>query len=297
MRIADFAHGQRTARDLAGLQERVRTTQIEIASGRRAAPFATAPGEAGAFLRVRDERALTADIAGQNERMVGRLRVMDDAIGRLAGIAEQLQGLLLQRLDDSTGGSMPLAATLDGMLAEATGALNQRFEGAYLFGGSRSERPPVELPAPPLTSPDPALYYQGDGVRLTLRAETGVELSYGVTADERPFAELLAAMGRAGAAHESGDRAGLQGALDLARSALDGILDRRGALAATTAEVEAIAIGQRDLLPAMDEYLARLAEVDPAEAMTRLAADMTSLEAAYLASSRTARLSLADYLR
>lgn len=297
MRIADHAHSQRSAGELARLQERVRTAQLEIASGRKADPFATGPGESGAWLAVRDTRALTSDLAGQNERVAGRLRVMDEALGRLAGVGERLQTLLLQHLDASTGSSVPLAAELEGLLAEAAGALNQRFEGAWLFAGSRSDAAAVVLPDPPPTAADPALYYRGDGVRASLQADLGVALTYGVTAGEAPFAELLAAMGQALAAPENGGRVAIQSALDLARSALDGILDRRGALAATTAEVEAVAEAQRDLLPGLDAYLARLTQADPAEAMTRLAADLASLEASYLASSRTARLSLADYLR
>lgn len=297
MRIADFAHAQRSMEDMTALQGRVRRTQAEIASGRRAEPLAAAPAEARSWLLARADRALASDLAEQNERMVGRLRIMDQAMGRLADLGERLQGLLVQRLDETTGSAMALDGTLDGMLADATAALNQRFDGAYLFGGSRTDRPPVVLPDPPPTGADPGLYYHGDGVRLSLRAEAGLDLSYGVTADEPPFADLLGAMGQARAAHRAGDRQGLRAALDLARQALDGVLDRRGELAATTAQVEAIGEDQQALIDGLDTYLARLGEVEPAEAMSRLAADMMHLEAAYLAASRTARLSLADYLR
>ena len=114
----------------------------------------------------------------------------------------------MQRLDGGLGSDVPLDELVDTMLAEVEAALNTRLDGQYLFAGSRSDAAPVELPAPPPTTADPTLYYRGDAVRLTTRADAGLELAYGVTADAAPFAELIAALGQARAAHLADDRAG-----------------------------------------------------------------------------------------
>jgi flagellin-like hook-associated protein FlgL len=47
----------------------------------------------------------------------------------------------------------------------------------------------------------------------------------------------------------------------------------------------------------LDDIVSRIEDADVPEALTRIARDQASLEAAYLTTSRIGQLSLADYLR
>jgi flagellar hook-associated protein 3 FlgL len=145
--------------------------------------------------------------------------------------------------------------------------------------------------------PDPALYYHGDQVRLSVRAEIGVELSYGVTADAAPFADLIAALGQARAAHLADDQAGLAAAAAGLDTALGDLTDLRAQVGVTAARVESIAEGQRSAILYLDEVTSSIEGVDLAATLTRIANDQAGLEAAYMVTARLASLSLADYLQ
>ena len=296
-RIGDLAQGQRLAATLLATQGRMREAEAAVASGKAASRYDQIADAAGQLVRAKDARQLKAAFADQGERLTDRLRVMDAALGRLVDIADRARVTLVQRLGGNVGGSVPLDAEVDAMLAEVEAALNTKFDRQYLFAGSRGDAPAVALPATPITAADPALYYQGDQVMLSARADVGVEIGYGITADEAGFAGLIAALGQARQAHLADDRAGLQAAMAGLGTALDELTGLRGELGAKTARLESIAEGHRAGLVYLDEVVSGIEDADLPEVLTRLARDKASVEATYLVTGRLAALSLADYLR
>lgn len=296
-RIGDLAQNQRLTASMLSTQARLRTAQTAAASGKAATRFDQVAGDAGQLVRLEDTRSLKAAFVDQSERLTGRLQLMDQALGSIVDIAAQARTSLVQRLDGGVGGAVPIDAEVDGMLAELERALNTRLDGQYLFAGSRTDMAPVDLPAAAITTADPSLYYRGDGVRLTARVDAGVEVGYGVTADDPGFAELIAALGQAKAAHLAGDRPGLAAAMTGVGAALDRLTAVRADLGTKTARLESIAEQHRSGLGYLDEMISGIQDVDLAEVLTRIASDQASLEAAYSTTGRLAALSLASYLR
>lgn len=297
LRIGDLAQSQRLIATMGGIQARLADNQAAVSSGKAVASYDRIADRAGELLRVRDASAVRTALADQNERLGHELQIMDEALGAVVDIASKARVTMLQRLDGNLGDEVALDREVDVMLAQLEDALNTRFDGRYLFGGTRTDAAPVSLPTPPATVPDPALYYHGDQVRLSVRAEIGVELSYGVTADAAPFAGLIAALGQARAAHLAGDRAGLATAAAGLDAALGDLTDLRAQVGVTAARVESIAEGQRSAILYLDEVTSSIEEVDLAATLTRIANDQAGLEAAYMVTARLASLSLADYLR
>ena len=207
-RTGDLIQSQRLTAGMLSIQARLREAQSAVSSGKAASRYDQIADRAGELIRVKDARALKSTLADQNERLGQRLQIMDSALGSIVDIAARARTALVQRLDGGFGSEVPLADLVDSLLPEVEAALNTRLDGQYLFAGSRSDVAPVELPTVPVTAVDSSLYYRGDSLRLTARAEFGVELGYGVTADAAPFAELIAALGQAREAHLADDRAG-----------------------------------------------------------------------------------------
>jgi flagellar hook-associated protein 3 FlgL len=222
---------------------------------------------------------------------------MDAALGSVIDIAARARTALIQRVDGGLGDDVPLNTMIDGMLGELEAALNARQDGQYLFAGSRSDNAPVDLPSPPPITADPALYYRGDSVRLTTRADLGLELSYGVTADAAPIAALVASLGQARAAHLVDDDAGLKTAMAGLESALDGLTGLRAGVGMTAERLESVTEGQRTSILYLDEIVSSIEDADLAAVLTRIAVDRTALEAGYAVTGKLASLSLADYLR
>jgi flagellar hook-associated protein 3 FlgL len=296
-RIGDLAQSQRLTAGLSAIQSRLREAQVAVASGKAATRYDQIADRAGELVRVKDARALTVTLADQNERLGQRLQLIDGALGSVADVAARARTALLQRLDGGMGSDVPLDVLVDTMLAEIQSALNTRQDGQYLFAGSRSDAAPVALPATPATTVDPALYYRGDAVRLTTRADAGLELAYGVTADAAPFAELIAMLGQARAAHLADDRAGLTAAMGGLETALDGVTGLRAGVGIVAERLEAVTESQRTAVLYLDEIVAGIEDTDLAAVLTRLASDQASLEAGYSVTGKLASLSLADYLR
>jgi len=296
-RIGDLGHGNLLTGYLQRTQARVRDAQLDIASGVRAQRWEEIADRAALLVASREQRQLTDRFAAETEKVQGRLSAADAALAGIGELAERFRTLLVARLGEPGPSTIPLDAEVEQMADQLAGLLNRRVDGRYVFAGSRIETAPVELPDPLPTTVDPTLYYRGDALAPTVRAEPGVEIAYATTAAAEPFAQLFAALGQAREAHLAGDRAGLEQALGLATRALEGVAEERSRLGVAGARLESILDGHRGALLYLDEMIGSIADTDLAEAAARLARDQATLEASYLVVARLAQLSLADYLR
>jgi flagellar hook-associated protein 3 FlgL len=296
-RIGDIAQSDRLMVALRSTSTRLREGQIAVSTGKAATSFDQISGDASLLLRTKDQRAAAQNFVQQNEQVADRLATMDGALANLGDIAERLRALLTHRLDAASGNLVPLDREAESFIDEVAAQLNIRLDERYLFAGSRIDQPPVAIPASIPAAADPALYYQGDEVVTTVRADRDIEISYGVTAADPAFADLIAAIGLARQAHLANDRAGLEAAFNLTDLALGEVAELRGEIGATGARIEAIAESQRSTILYLDDIVSRIEDVDIPMTMTRIANDQASLEAAYLTTGRLSQLSLADYLR
>lgn len=296
-RVGDAAQSDRISALIQATTGRIRASQTAASTGKAAQRYDEIGADAGLLVRTKEQRSLAETYVRQNEQVGDRLTAMDGALSGLGDIAERLKELLTQRLGDASGHLVPLDREAGTMLAEAAAQLNLRLDERHLFAGSRIDAPPVGLPDPPPTTADPALYYRGDAVTVSVRADRDVEVPYGITADNPAFATLLGALGKAAEAHRTGDREDLESALGLIDTAVGGLAELRGEVAASSARLATITDGRRAAVVYLDEIVSRIEDTDIPQALTRLAKDQASLEAAYLTTTRIGQLSLADFLR
>jgi flagellar hook-associated protein 3 FlgL len=184
------------------------------------------------------------------------------------------------------------------LLDQVVGDLNVDYAGSKLFAGSRTDTPPVQLD-PSFTGFGAAddSYYQGDDVILTVRADVDREVSYGMTADQAGFQELIGAFRAALEGDGSDDRGLLESALDLVGSALPRIADYRSELGARQVTLEQINRGHADAAVYLGQQISDVEATDLAEAVTRMTQDQLVVEASMATMARLSRLSLVDYLR
>lgn len=296
-RSADAAHTMRIGSAMTAAQARIRDSQVEIASGKRAQTYEGIGRDSGLLLRAKDSRELARTFTGEALKVDDRLQVMDGAVANVAEIAERMRALVVQRLDAASGSSVPLSAEASTMLDEVAAQLNQKLDDRYLFAGSRVDAPPVRLAATPAATVDASTYYLGDDEVAVARTGPDAEVAYGVTAAEEPFALLIGALGQAAAAHEANDLVGLRSALDRLDGAVGGLAEMRGRIGVTQTRIEATIERQTGTATYLDEVVSRIEDADIPTATSRMAQDQLALEAAYLTSSRLSSLSLADYLR
>lgn len=297
MRIGDATHFRHLQEMLADIRTRVERTQAQVASGRRAETFAELGTRAGAVVDVREAIAKLDARLSADRTVLERMRVVDGVLADLGDLAARARELLVARLNGATGTSLPLAGEFRGLLEQVAARLNVRHAGVYVLGGSRIDRPPVELPDPPPTDPDPGSYYRGDDLAPSVRAAEEVDLSYAPTAAAEPFARLIAALGRGIDAHGRGDREGLETALGELDAAVRGLADLRGEHGARMERLEDLVASQEGERAWFEDLRSENEDVDVAEALSRLARDQTVLQASYMLTARLSRLSLLEYIQ
>lgn len=296
-RTGDVAHSNRLSSYIQGTQERMREAQVAIATGKRAQAYSTIGNQTGVLLQARDGQQRAEAFVASNNTTADRLSMMDGSLGNILELADRMKTLLVQRLDPTIGQSIPLAPEIDTMLQEIASQLNARLGDRYLFAGSRTDTPPVVLPAN-VAGPadlDPATVYRGDDIRPTARASETVEVTYGLIATDA--FEIMNVFAAAKEAHVAGDTDGIKAASDALTTALSGLADLRGELGARTARIETITETHQANAAYLGETVSRIEDTDLPSAIAQMSKDQMTIEAAYLTISRLNSLSLADYLR
>lgn len=297
-RIGDMAQHQRVTQLMVDAQSRARETQAQIGTGKVAQRFRDVAADADRLLGTKDALRQIQQFQRNNDLVSGRLEVMESAASSLHEVGTRLRVLLIQRLD--AGVSVPgvISTEVQHLLEQAVGDLNADFNGSYLFAGSRTDTAPVAL--------DPAFagfgsaddtYYQGDAVALSVRADTGREVTYGMTADRSGFQELIGALRATLEGDGSDDRAMLESALDLVNAALPEIAGYRSELGVRGASLEQINLAHSDAEVYLQRQISEIEDVDLTEAITRMTQDQMVVEASMATIARLSQVSLADYLR
>ena len=297
IRIGDAAQNFRLNDNIQNMRSRMSELQMDISTGKSARNYADIASDASVLINSKEQRQISDNFVSQNEQVLDRMTAMEGVLSSVADLTERFRNVLIQRIDDSAGDSVPLPAEADAMREQLASLLNTRMDERFIFSGSRTDQQPVVLPATPITTVDSTLYYQGDEVTLTVRAELDIEVEYGITADENAFARLFGTFGRATEAHANDDQAELEASLQQITLAIEEIAEMRGRLGTNAARLEAITEGQRANVNYLDQTISRIEDTNLPEAITQISNDQANLEATYATISRISQLSLVDFLQ
>ena len=286
---------------MARSQAQLVRLQEQLATGKRAATHADLGVDA---VRTLSARTLLAreNAQGAVAKAVDTTLALQDA--HMNAIADGVGALRVSILKAAgTGKSAGLQQEIAQAFATFRGALNAREGGVALFGGGQGDDAPfapATLAATAGLAADDA--FRNDAVRATARVADGVDMAYGIGADEIGrglFAgfRALAEAGPIGAGLGDADRATLLAASDL----LKGGLAELGAVNADNgrrrAEVEVLAARSTERANLLTGLISRHEDADFAQIAVDLASRRTQLEASYSVFTQLSGLSLVRYLR
>lgn len=304
-RVANFAQHQLTMSYTMRTQSALAERQIEIASGKRAQFYSSISTQSSELVNVERSVARTTQFNRNIDTALTRLGVMESSVGTMVQRATEVLSIMSSAMSGENISDVPLEEFASTFLAEAESLLNTQHEDRYLFAGSQTNNPAVDLSDPAYT-PQAGLpglftadtgYYQGDTLQLSVRTAETFETTYGVTADEPAFEQMLRALSYMDYAGANQDGAVLEQAYTMMKSAVDGLSDIRGRIGASSKVLESAKNGHEDYLTYATNLVSTLEDVDVAEATTRLAQDEVQLQASYLSLSRLSEMSLLQYLR
>lgn len=304
-RVANYAQHTLTQSFAMRTQSQLAERQIQIASGKQAQFYSSIATKSSELVNVERSVVRTEQFNRNIDTALTRLSIMESSVGIMVNRATEVLATISSAMSGQNISDVPLQEFAATFLAEIESLLNTRHEDRYLFAGSQTNNPAVDLSDLAYT-PQAGLpgvftadfdYYQGDTLQMTVRSAETFETPYGITADDPAFEQLLRAFSYMDYAGANLDNAVLQETYSMMRSAVDGLSDIRGRIGASSKVLESAKSGHEDYLTYASNLVSALEDVDVAEATTRLAQHEVQLKASYLALSRISDMGLLNYLR
>jgi flagellar hook-associated protein 3 FlgL len=305
-RIANLAQHNQMLGNIRDTQTRIQDLQIQVATGFKSQRYSGIAPDSRQLVNLESSRARMEQYQTNNNTVNLRLQTMEVSVGNVFDSASKLKTLLTNALNASNAVDLAMPLEAQNMLAEVAKALNVKIGDRYLFSGSKTDTAPVDLTAPGFTAPPtvyPSVadtgYYQGDGVQLTARAADDFDLTYGVTADENGFEQIIRALNLTASVTLSPtvDRNRLQDALDLVNQAVSNLPTIRSRLGTAQNALDLANEVHADTTTYLDQSITNLTSVDVPAAMTRVSSESMLLQASYMTISQLGQLSLANFMR
>jgi len=229
-----------------------------------------------------------------------KVQVMYSAVGSMTDIITQLRTQLSAA---TTGGSTETSSAISSaqqLLTQMGSLLNTQYDGQYVFGGARVSTAPVDLTsfasgAGSTTTADTS-YYKGDGEIASVRVADDQTVSYGVTADNSAFEQVMRTL-KYVANSSSLSSSDITRALDLASNALSATTAVQAKLSSAASQIESASANQSDYKSFAETLSSDLSGVDVAAVTAQLSTYQTQLTASYSAIAKIQSLNLASYLK
>jgi flagellar hook-associated protein 3 FlgL len=304
-RIADLSQNTLIAAYVADTQARIQNTQIQVSTGQKAQRYAGIADDAATLVNLESTDARIQQYVANNKVVSSRLSAMDSSLSQLTNVATQLKTLLVNANNASDASQMAINQQAQNLLNQTAGLLNVKFGDSYLFSGTRTDTPPVNLSAPGYSAPGPTYpsnadtgYYQGNSTQLVSRAGDNFDVTYGVTANQGGFEELIRSLQLAATASTSPtiDHARLQDALNVVNKAIDDLPNTRAQIGAAQNAVDQATNEHNTMSTYIEQSITDIKAVDVPSALSQLSNDQTILQAAYMTTVRLSGLSLTQYM-
>lgn len=289
-----------TIGNVSQVQRGLADLQDQVSSGFKTRTFEGLTGEVESFTALERNIKRSSQYEQNNELTLSRMRTQDQAMQDAIQVIDELQDLIVLARNPATRDTIEFDTQALNLREQLASALNQSFKGFYLFGGTRSDTPPV-LSNPVPGSPTPGNmtnnYYVGSTENANIRADDRVELEYNIRADDDAFQLAFAAFSAVIDGGGSSSDSVLSAAQDQVTDALAEVNNLRTRLNSDIVYVGNVNdrhLNQRLYWQGVSEEIIK---TDILAASTKIAQDEAILQASFQAFARVNQLSLADFLR
>jgi flagellar hook-associated protein 3 FlgL len=186
------------------------------------------------------------------------------------------------------------------MLEQMGSLMNTQYDGQYVFAGGKTDTAPVDLTSfssgTGSTTTADTSYYNGDDEIASVRVAADNTVSYGVTADNSAFEEVMRVL-KFVANSTSLSSSDISSALNLASTALDDTAAVQAKLSSSASSIESASTQQTDYKSYAESLSNDLTGVDVAAITAQLSTYQAQLTASYSAMSKILSMNLASYLK
>jgi flagellar hook-associated protein 3 FlgL len=304
-RVSNYALNSINLANITNLQSRIADRSIAISSGKESMRFSGIAENANRLVNLEAAHVRSEQFIKNNQTVDTRLQNMETQIGNMFSIATDLRSLLVQAINANNLDSMALQTQAQNMMEQVGGFLNVKQDGRYLFAGTMTNTRPVDLTDVGFVTPPPiypgtanTAYYQGNSTKLTARADENLSVTYGVTADQTGFEELIRALKLTAttATTSPPDDLRLNEALRVVNLALNDLPDIRTTIGAARATLERANTALGEGMLYAEQTIGELENTDLTRAITLVTGDQSALEASFAAFAQLQSVSLLNFL-
>lgn len=298
-RVSTAAIQQQTIRNATFRQGHLADLQNQISSSFKTDNFQGLSGQVESFVQLESKMHVSQNFIENNTIIKARAQTTEGAVSSVIDVMDDFKQLLMQRRNGATGQSTQFQVSGKATLQSIANLMNTSFEGRYLFGGTRTETPPVIVPVPETIQagvPD-ASYYQGNSIDQTAEVQEGQNLAYGARADEGAFQKMFAAINLA----LKGDMANNQSQLD---SAMELTNQAFAELTALDARLNQNIVNITDISERFEKQnlywkgvTETIIKTDLVAASIEVSTDQAILQASFSSFATISALKLVDYLK
>jgi len=298
--ISTFALHQNTLRDTTKLQQNLADLQSQISSGSKSQDFAgLGGGTSEQFLLLEDKIAKSDSYVNDNKLVSTRLNATDNVLNQVIEAATNLKSLISQRRNISSN-TAAFPDALKGEWQNIANQLNSSLEGRFLFGGTRTDSPPVDTTNFPTLNVDGVPdddYYKGSKQDVSIRANDNTEITYNVRADDAGIQSIFAGIAMAQKGHDNNSDESLQKAYDLIAKGLEGVISTQSVVNQHKVQIESINTQHASFKLYFKGVKEDLANTDIISASTQVAINQGILQASFQTFAKINSLRLSDYLK
>ncbi|MDR3468611.1 MAG: flagellin [Xanthobacteraceae bacterium] len=300
MRVATFAQSDQMIAAALRTQAVMANEQIQESSGLTSSDLAGYGSDSQRVVNLQVSVTRSQSYIDSASLADSKVQVMYSAVGSMTDIITSLRSQLSAATTGSSSETASVINSAQQMLTEMGSLLNTQYDGEYVFGGASTSTAPVDLSSfssgTGSTTTADTSYYKGDHEVASVRVADDQTVSYGVTADNSAFEQVMRVL-KFVANSSSLSSTDITNALNLASNALDATTTVQAKLSNSASQIEAASSRQSDYQSYAKTLSSDLTSVDVAAVTAQLSTYQSQLTASYSAISKIQSLSLASYLK
>lgn len=298
-RVSTFNVFQNTQGNIRDVQGSLFDLQRQISSGFQTETFEGLAPNTEQFTNLEAKIRKLTTYENNNSQAIARLESTGQAMDQFIELADDIEDLMVLRRDGVLEDNINFDLQLRNIRETLASQLNVSFEGRFLFGGTRTNIPPViTQPVPEAVTPGELdnNYYQGSSEDITLRASDEFELQYNVRADDIGFQKVFTAMSLALEGHEEDSDDKMISAINQMQDGIQGVISKRSEVNINFVNVTQITTRHEDLRLYWQGVSEELINTDLLSASTQVTQDEAQLQATFQVFARINNLRLSDFL-
>jgi len=308
MPISNLAQVQQVIQNLNQLQTKATALGQQLTTGLKSQSFAGYGTQAAQIVNLNAAQSQQQGYIDAINAADSQLQTMNLVTSTITTLVQNFSGALANGAFNPSGATVQAQAQQ--LLAEVGNYLNTQDGEGYVFSGSATSTQPFNaagLPNPgdlttPVNGAPPAGYYQGNDTAAQGQFDTNLTISYGVTADNPAFEQVVRVLNFLANAppldqNNPADVASVNQAEQILTSATTTLQQLTATIGMRQAQLNDLLQAHQNSLSLAKGSLGDLENADPTTVITQLNALQTQLEASYQSINVLQNLTLANYLK